>query len=714
MSMIRRFDAPADRCDADCATACDDRLAVRVPSRTFHPAATWIAPDASTTIGSAAPVSLPPRCGCLRASCRIVSAPVAEKKRGMLVKRRGRAPLLGALLLSVVLMGSLGVGAASGSDKLRIAGTRPSWATAAHLVKKADPAAVIGFKIYLKLADPAGAARLAQAVSNPKSASYGRYLTPAQFRARFAPSATSLSKVKSWLRGQGFTVGYSPMNNHYVSVEGTVAQAQKAFGTTFNMYKIRGKTLRAPASDITVPASVATLISGAGGLDESARFVQLNHVVDKHAPPSAGFRNSPPLSDYWAELMSPYSAPTGYTDLGSPVPWTVRGYTPQQIKGAYGISGYNGAGQTVAIIDAYASPTILQDVNQWSRNRGLPTMSSSQFQQVVAPGTFRRPQNPSQDPQGWYGEETLDVEAVHGMAPAAKIIFVGAPNNYRDLDAALNHVVDRRLARIVTNSYGYPTELLPKGYVKPVEDTLIQAAIEGIGVYFSSGDDGDNTIDLGFATASWPAASPWVTAVGGTSIGIGASNNRVIETGWGTSDYLCNSTSLACARTSWLYGSGGGVSVVFPKPAYQSAIPGAGRHFPDVAAIGDPQTGLLVGQTQSFPDGNYYDEYRIGGTSLSSPIFAGLMALLDQKSGSPHGFANPLFYAHPGVFYDVLSVKTAVARRNFTNGVDASNGTSDHLRTFDDYSGSPTQHTGPGWDNVTGLGTPTSSFLNLP
>ena len=122
--------------------------------------------------------------------------------------------------------------------------------------------------------------------------------------------------------------------------------------------------------------------------------------------------------------------------------------------------------------------------------------------------------------------------------------------------------------------------------------------------------------------------------------------------------------------------------------------------------------GLLVGQTQTFPDGAYYDEYRIGGTSLASPIFAGLMALADQKAGYTHGFANPLFYANPGAFYDVTSVKTAVARRNYNNGVDASGGTADRLRTFDNYSGSPTQKTGPGWDNVIGLGTPNSSFLS--
>jgi subtilase family serine protease len=353
-------------------------------------------------------------------------------------------------------------------------------------------------------------------------------------------------------------------------------------------------------------------------------------------------------------------------------------------------------------------------VNQWSTNRGLPTMLPSQLVQVVPPGIYRRPQNRRQDPQGWYGEETLDIEAVHGMAPKAKIVYVGAPNNYQDLDAAMNHVVDERLADIVTNSYGFSTELLPPGFVKPFEDTLVQAAIQGIGVYFSSGDNGDETSNAGYATADWPASSPWVTAVGGTSLGISASNTRVIETGWGTSNYDCDSTTLACTRTGWLYGAGGGVSRLFAQPSYQTnAAPGlAGRGVPDVAALADPQTGMIVGQTQTFPNGAYYDEYRIGGTSLASPIFAGIMALANQRAGRSLGFANPLFYANPGAFYDVVSVKTAVARRNYVNSVDASAGTVDRLRTFDDYSGSPTQHTNKGWDNVTGLGTPGAAFLS--
>jgi len=154
------------------------------------------------------------------------------------------------------------------------------------------------------------------------------------------------------------------------------------------------------------------------------------------------------------------------------------------------------------------------------------------------------------------------------------------------------------------------------------------------------------------------------------------------------------------------------VSQIFAEPDYQTnaGLHLSGRGVPDVAALADPQTGLLIGQTQTFPNGTYYDEYRIGGTSLASPIFAGLMALADQKAGTPHGFANPLFYANSTAFYDVLSVKTAVARRNFNNSVDASAGTADRLRTFDDYSGSPTPHTNAGWDNVTGLGTPSGIF----
>jgi subtilase family serine protease len=623
----------------------------------------------------------------------------------------------GAVMAACASLLATGVASArAAANRTTLRGSAPAWADGKHLAGPADRASAVQFRVYLDWQDADAAAAYARAVSDPRSSSYKKFLTPGQFRSRFAPSASQVGSVRTWLAQQGFDVTYTPSNNHYVAAEGSVAQADSAFATTIKTYAVNGKHVRSPSGDVSIPSSLAGVVSGVVGLDDSATFVGPDAVADGNAPPSGGFRNAPPLSDYWAQLLSPYAFPSGFTALSLPsVPWTVRGYTPQQIKSAYQIpTTLDGRGQTVAIIDAYASPTILQDVNTWSTRRGLPTMSPSQLTQVVAPGTYRRPQNPKQDPQGWYGEETLDVEAVHGMAPAAKIVYVGAPNNYQDLDAAMNHVVDRHLADIVTNSYGFPTELLPAGFLKPMNDTLIQAAAEGIGVYFSSGDNGDETSNVGYATPDFPASSPWVTAVGGTSLGVGADGSRAVETGWGTSNYNCDQTTLACARTGWLYGAGGGVSRVFAEPSYQTqaGLKLTGRGVPDVAAVGDPQTGYLVGQTQTFPDGAYYDEYRLGGTSLASPLFAGIIALAQQQAGQSFGFANPRFYANASKFYDVTSVKTAVARRNYVNSVDASAGTADVLRTFDDYSGSPTQHTNPGWDNVTGLGTPNG--LPLP
>jgi len=635
------------------------------------------------------------------------------------------------LIFFSVALSIIALAAPSGRATLK--GSKPDWAGPKNYVGNADARASIGFRVYLGWTNPSGAEALARAVSDPRSKSYRHYLTPAQFRQQFAPSANQVAQVQSWLTSQGFSLVYTPANNHYVSAEGTVAQAQAAFGTNFGMYKANGLKLRSPAADVSIPSSLAGVVNAVIGLDESYEFIHTNHKVEGNAPPSDGFRNSPPLSAFWAEQTSPYLYPAGFNAVVPPAsatlaPWNVKGHTPEQIKGAYGISySYDGTGQTVAIIDAYASPTILQDVNQWSVNRvpQIPqfgTAGGGTFTQVVAPGTFTRPQNPKQDPQGWYGEETLDVEAVHGMAPNANVVYVGAPNNYQDLDAAMNHVVDNHLAQIVSNSYGFNGENLPFGFIKPLNDTFIQGVIEGIGIYFSSGDFGDETSVLGFASADWPASSPWVTAVGGTSLGVSSTNIRAVETGWGESNYDCDPTTLVCTFTNWRLGAGGGVSKIFAEPDYQNAyqtahpsepLSSTGRNVPDVAALAAIQTGFLVGQTQTFPDcpsgvPSCYGEYRVGGTSLSCPIIAGIMALSDQqKGGAPHGFANPFFYSLPASsFYDVLSVKTAVARRNFNNNVDATDGTADKLRTFDDYTGSPTQHTNLGWDNVTGRGVP--------
>ncbi|HEV2236626.1 MAG TPA: S53 family peptidase [Ktedonobacterales bacterium] len=638
--------------------------------------------------------------------------------------RRGLIAVVGLVaLVAAMAIGGSAFSARASSARTTLHGSAPAWANAHNYRGAADANASIGFRVYLGWNNQSAAAQLAAAVSDPHNALYGQYLTPQQFRQQFAPSQQQVGAVQDWLRSQGFSIVYTPQNNHYVSAEGTVAQAQAAFGTSFGMYGVDGLTVRSPSGDVTIPDALAATVDGVIGLDDSDQFVQTFHTIGDDATPPAAFVTGTPCSTYWGEkqavgFTNPYGAGT--------LPYTPCGYTPQQVKGAYGISGYDGTGQTVAIIDAYAAPTIVQDADKWSSNRGIAQFQGSQFTQVVAPGTYHHPERGmKQDPQGWYGEETLDVESVHGMAPAANIVYVGAPNNFQDLDAALNHVVDRHLAQIVTNSYGWNTELLPAGRITPVENTLIQAAAEGIGVYFSSGDNSDESLVDGYTSADWPASSPWVTAVGGTSLAVGATNNRLFETGWGTKTDSWTGTGWATTPPgSWQAGGGGGVSRLFTEPAWQQgvvqpAVFGAqgrtGRAVPDIAALADANTGYIVGETQTFPDGTVkYDEYRLGGTSLSSPIMAGIMALADQAHGSPHGFANPLFYSKAGsaAFHDITNPPNTVAvvRVNFNNNVDASGGLSYRLRTMNQCL---SLQTTPGWDDVTGLGTPTSSFLTI-
>jgi len=636
--------------------------------------------------------------------------------------RKGFLGLAIALaLVGFVLLGNFAfLKDAKAAGRTVLPGSIPSWANAKNYVGQADSSTTIGFRVYLGWNNPAAVEALAQAVSDPHSSSYGHYLTPAQFRQQFAPSQAQVGVVQSWLRSQGFQVEYTPTNNHYVSAEGTIAQAEAAFGADFGMYSYQGLTVRSPSANISIPNSLAGIVAGVIGLDDSAQFVHTNHTFGD-APPPPAFVSAQPCSTYWGEkqasgFTNPYGAGT--------LPYAPCGYTPQQIKGAYGISGYDGSGQTVAIIDAYAAPTILQDVNQWSINRGLPTMKNNQLTQVVAPGTYHHPERGlKQDPQGWYGEETLDVEAVHGMAPGANIVYVGAPNNFQDLDAALNYVVDKDLAQIVSNSYGFDTEVLPPGFIKPYEDTILQGTIEGIGIYFSSGDNSDESLVEGYRTTDWPASSPFVTAVGGTSLAVGANNTYLFETGWGTTTSSWKGTAWSPTPPGpWIYGAGGGVSTLFAEPSYQvGVVPNAvftaqgrtGRAVPDIAAFADPNTGYLIGETQTFPDGTVkYSEYRIGGTSLSCPIMAGIMALADQAAGHPHGFANPLFYSLAGSssFRDVVNpaATVAVVRTNYVNGVDASDGLAYVLRTMNQ---TLSLQTTPGYDDVTGLGTPTSSFL---
>src|SRR3954447_19587581 len=661
--------------------------------------------------------------------------PGRPSEKGIPLRRLSRIAV--AAVAATTVSGFVLTGTASAApSRTTLNGSLPPWATSAALKGAASSADTVGFRIYLGWRNSAQAEALATAVSTPGSAQYGAYLSPAQFRQRFAPSQSDVTAVQQWLRDNGFTVDYTPTNNHYVAAEGTVAQANAAFATKLGTYTYKGTTLRAPESTLSVPAALPN-ISGVVGLDDSAALVHTDHVVSD-APPSEGFRNAPPTSAYFGQKR----VATTPTPDGTKLPTTPNysyaptGYTPPQIGGAYGLDTVtqDGSGVTVAIIDAYASPTIYQDASAYAaKNDPSHPLAKSQFSQVVAPGTFKRPQNNKQDPQGWYGEETLDVEAVHATAPGADIVYVGSPNNYQDMDAALNHVVDQKLATIVTNSYGWSGEALPNGFIKPQHDTLVQAVAEGIGVYFSSGDSGDETGGSGNsaqASPDWPASDPFVTAVGGTSLAVGQANNYLFEAGWETGRQALAAGPKWAAPT-YQYGSGGGTSRLFTQPSYQRGVVPASiatangnrsqamRTVPDVSALGDPNTGMLVGQTQTFPDGAYYDEYRIGGTSLSSPLFAGMMAVAQQNAGFVIGVAPPRLCAASGLaaYHDVTAWpqgtnNSGVVRSDYAHGIDPSDGYSYAVRRLG-YDSVLTIHARPGYDDVTGVGTPTgSTFLS--
>jgi subtilase family serine protease len=602
-------------------------------------------------------------------------------------------------------------------------GSVPSWADAGHKVGSASSSEQVDFRVYLDWRGGSSAADYATAASTPGNALYGKFLTAQQFTSKFAPSTDTVNSVKSWLRAQGFTVGHVPANNKYVEAVGTVGQAAKAFKTSFASYKVEGKTLRSNTSPLVVPDSLPGVM-GVIGLDESAALV--HH--DSNPPPV--FNNAQPCSRYWGEkTVQNTPTPDGTALPASPSAFAPCGYAGKQLQGAYGMdgaieSGNDGSGVTVAVIDAYASTTMLADANRYSADHGLPSLNGL-YSEHVAPGTKIRPENPMHDPEGWSGEQTLDVEAVHTMAPGAKILYVGAPNNFQDLDAAMNWVVSRHAADIVTNSYGWSSEALPKGFIKPVNDMFVQAAATGISLFFSSGDCGDESVDSASCpaqpsapTPDWPASSPWVTAVGGTSLGVDQDNQRLFELGWQTARSSLDEAATSWTTPSWLYGAGGGTSHLFAQPAYQKGVVpdsiatrygGAPmRVVPDVAAVGDPTTGMAVGQTQTWPDGHTaYSEYRIGGTSLSSPLYAGMFALAVQRAGHNFGLANPVLYkaAANDITKAQRSTYPGAVRADYVNGVDASKGYSYTARWFD-VDEPLTIHVRPGYDDVTGVGTP--------
>lgn len=366
--------------------------------------------------------------------------------------------------------------------------------------------------------------------------------------------------------------------------------------------------------------------------------------------------------------------------------------TPQSLRDAYGITpllqkGDTGQGQTIVDIVSFGSPTLQQDVDVFNRQFNLPPITVPQLSPLNEPVY-----DPRHDRPGWGDETTLDVEIIHALAPGAKIVVLTSPvaetegtiglPEFRKL---LQYTIDHKLGNIVSQSFGASEATLAdaKGQAEIQQwDALLKKATtqDGLTLLASSGDNGatDYTDLAGTKlaserTTSFPNDEPWVTSVGGTSLH--RTGNGFHETAWGN--------------------SGGGFSKFYAQPTYQQGLSASvqqlmqsRRGVPDVSGDADPNTGMAMYEHGSWSTA--------GGTSASAPLWAALVAIADQMAGRPLGFINPTLYKLG------LSARYHRDFNDITVGNNSVNTLSIKVPGYDAV---------PGWDPITGLGSPNAANL---
>ncbi|HEY3717183.1 MAG TPA: S53 family peptidase [Jatrophihabitantaceae bacterium] len=623
-----------------------------------------------------------------------------------------------ALAVSALAVGCLAAAPGAGAQPSRhaVANSKPTWLPRASHLGAAPKSAPVQLRVYLAPNGGQDAVQAAvRAVSTPSSPAYRQFLSPAAYDRLFAPTSAAVTNVTSWLKGSGLSVTGVEAHNRYISVTGSVAAAQKAFGVSIQRYQHDGQSVTAPSSVASVPAGVAGSVLSVSGLDSTVKKVA--HTA-KAAPPPPGFVNARPCSLSYGQVQAKYQADF-HTPLpkynGKVIPYSPCGYTGPQFRSAYeGDTDLDGTGVTVAITDAYAAPTIAKDAKTYAANHGDAAYAPGQLTQSV-PKKFTH--EADCNPSGWYGEETLDVEAVHAMASGANIKYYASASCYdADFLDTLAKVVDDNQAQLVSNSWSDLEANESADNIAAYEQVFLQGALQGISFLYSSGDNGDELASSGLKQVDYPASDPYVTAVGGTSTAIGADGSLAWQTGWGTQKYTLSADGKSWAPVGFLYGAGGGYSALFNRPDYQNGVvpdtAPPGRAVPDVGLDADPTTGMLIGETQTFPNGVRYGEYRIGGTSLAAPLFAGMTALTLQNAGGGIGLLNPTIYsqANSGTFTDVKGTPKDAGnvRADYTNGLDPSGGQLYSVRTFNQDSSLKVTK---GWDDVTGVGAPNADWL---
>jgi subtilase family serine protease len=626
--------------------------------------------------------------------------------------------------------------------------TQPSWATSKNDLGEADPNTTVTGTVYFAKNNAPDLTTLAIAVGTPGDSQYHKYLTPSQFESRFSNKANAAQAVDQWIQQDGMTVLARTADSE--TVRTTISKVETALSIKIHRYRRGGQLLLAPTSQPVLPADVGNYVSAITGLTTSSPVsprtapaalpaAKPRKKTGRIAPADSMASATANCSRYFGERTVPGVPPS---PSGGQLALTTCGYTPAQLRRAYGVSqsGLTGKGVTIAVVDAYASPSIVQDVNRYAREAGLPPLTAGQFSQVVASATSG---TTAADAQGWWGEETLDIEAVHTIAPDAKIVYYGAASPQgSDLTAALQDIVAKRAADIVSMSWGGPETEEDRSVISAETQVFEQGAIEGISFNAATGDNGDYTAtQQGSTTQAMsspavgdPASSPWVTAVGGTTLGTGKNGDYLWETGWGDVAYPQSGGSWDTGQGSFWGAGGGGTSTIFPQPFYQKGVvPGglstpsgaqqAMRTVPDVAMDADSATGILVGQStgsvssRSSGDGGLtftlaatgYQYADVGGTSLATPLFSAMEALAQQAAGgTPLGFADPVLYKLAGssAFHDVQPSPAALGHEPEVVAADQ-NGNPLLVEMDRDTS----LKTAQGYDDTTGIGSPAADFL---
>ena len=655
-------------------------------------------------------------------------------------RHRKRAAAAGSLTVAAALL-TAGVAianpASADSGTTTLPGTSPAYATASADQGQTAAGAQVAARVYLAGQNAQALAAYARSVSDPSSAGYGQYLSASATAARFGATPAQVATVTSWLTGAGLTVASTTA--HWIDVRGTAAQMQSAFSTSLHNYATSDGTLRAPSADAKIPTALAGIVSGVSGLAQATTHAVTNHVTNGKAKAA----DDPTCSAYYGQKPAPAglpAVPAGYT---TPATLAQCSVVPAQLRKAYGVSdtGLTGKGATIAIVNWYASPTMEADANQYSVNHGDKPFKPGQYSEVSDPSQWT---NTDLCGLGDFGEESLDVEMAHGMAPDAHVVTVAANSCFdSDLLAAEANIVDNHLADIVSNSWG-ESMFSTLGDIDPAAmDAYNQVfewgAVEGIAFDFSSGDCMNNdaySVATGLncdpttsrAQTDWPTSSQWVTAVGGTALALDKKGGQAFQTTMGNA--RSGRTALgdaAWAAPAGTFGAGGGVAENVDQPWYQkwvvpndmattlmdgtkSATPK--RTVPDISLNGDLYfSSTQVGETT---DG-VYSEAGFGGTSVSAPMWAGVLADAQQaRHGRAVGFANPAIYLRADIATDVKQHPKGLGKATTDSVVfeyPLNNPAAGLFRLIQFNADEGLKAQG-GYDEATGVGTPNFEFLN--